>query len=255
MAGDEALNLPACTHGHLLGGRVVFDQPAEGYRAPVDGLLLAAFAGRASRAAADLGAGAGMVTLALLARDASPHVLAVERDDVLTAFLIRNAAANGFTARVTVACGDVEAIARGRRGSVDLVVANPPYWSTAQVTPAAHPRTRSARAADGDGALAPFLRAARLLLGRGGRACFVWPAADLEHLLDACGAVGLRPKRARFVHPQPARAAHRVLVELKPGRGGGLHIEPPLFLADDTGGATPEARAITGRAATAPSLD
>jgi tRNA1(Val) A37 N6-methylase TrmN6 len=248
VAATEATLLDASTPGRLLGGRVVFEQPARGYRAPVDGLLLAAFAGRAGRVAVDLGAGAGMVTLALLARAAVPHLVAIERDGVLVECLRRNADANGFSARVTIAHGDVEAIARGRRGSADLVVANPPYWSTPRATPASHPRTRSARSAEGEGALGAFVRAARVLLGRGGRACFVWPASDLEHLLAVGAAAGLHAKRARFVHPLPARPAHRVLVELKAARAGGLQFEGPLYLCDGAGRPSPEAAAITGRA-------
>ncbi|HEY2516385.1 MAG TPA: hypothetical protein VGI39_36190, partial [Polyangiaceae bacterium] len=58
------------TNDTLFGGRVQLAQPGrgEGYRVNVDAILLADFARRAprARAAVDLGAGVGAVSLALL---------------------------------------------------------------------------------------------------------------------------------------------------------------------------------------------
>ena len=54
-----------------------------------------------------------------------------------------------------------------------------------------------------------------LLLGRGGKACFVWPSGDLTDFLAVAASNGLHAKRLRFVHASPGRAAHRVLAELK----------------------------------------
>lgn len=246
MLSADAPPLPATTDDHLLGGRLAFEQPAEGYRAPVDGLLLAAFAGRATHDAVDLGAGAGMVTLALLAREGAPRVIAVERDAATAEILRRNLERNGFAARAAVHVGDVEALAQRRRGSAALVLANPPYYRTATATPARHPRAAAARS--GDDPLGAFLRAARTLLRRGGRACFIWPAQDLETFLASCATVGLHAKRLRFVHPLPDRAAARVLAELKPGRPGGCVIEAPLLLQNRAGALTAEAARITGSA-------
>lgn len=249
MAGDPTLTTLSATHDRLLGGQLSFEQPVEGYRASVDGLLLAAFAGRASRLAVDLGAGTGMVTLALLARQAAPRVVAVERDEIMVALLKRNADANGFADRITVAHSDVVAFARAHRGSADLVVANPPFWSDKRATASVRPRVWSARASPGGGALLAFVQAARSLLGRGGRACFIWPAEDLEQLLAVAANAGLHAKRARFVHTLPSRPARRVLVEFKPGRPGGLQIQPPLLLFERPGVVSAEAEAITGRGA------
>lgn len=244
-AVDACESLPTSVD-RLFRGRLVFEQPAAGYRAAIDGLLLAAFAGRAQRAAVDLGAGAGMVSLALLAREAAPLLVAVERDEAVAALLRRNIEANGLASRATVVVSDVEACAQARRGSADLVVANPPFWSEAHATPAQSAGARAARVGPGsDGALPAFVRAARALLARGGRACFVWPAADLAALLDAARASGLHAKRMRFVHPLPDRAASRVLTELKAGRAGGLLVEPPLMLCDRPGEPSPEAAAIS----------
>jgi tRNA1(Val) A37 N6-methylase TrmN6 len=73
----------------------------------------------------------------------------------------------------------------------------------------------------------------------------IWPAADLEALLARASRAGLHAKRARFVHPLPDRAAHRVLVELKPGRPGGMAIAPALVLAERPGVPSAECVRIT----------
>jgi tRNA1(Val) A37 N6-methylase TrmN6 len=184
-----------------------------------------------------------MVTLSLCAHDATVRVVAIEHDAVMADFLARNVAANGFAERVTVVVADIETAARGRRGSADLVVANPPFWSRDASSEASHPRADAARR--DDDAPGAFLRAARNLLGRGGRACFVWPASDLEPFLARAASQGLHAKRARFVHPMPGRDAHRVLVELKPGRAGGLRVEPALTLMDEPGVPSAESHAVT----------
>ena len=49
----------ATTHGTLLGGKVAFEQPAAGYRAAIDPVLLAAAVVAARGAALELGAGTG----------------------------------------------------------------------------------------------------------------------------------------------------------------------------------------------------
>ncbi len=236
MAVSDSLSDLTVTHDTLFAGVVRFTQPADGYRAPVDGLLLAAFAGGASRLAVDLGAGAGMVSLALLHRTRTPQVIAVERDPALAACLTRNLADNGLASRATPLVIDVLAAARSRRGSADLVVANPPFYTDATHTPARHERAHAARAGGHDrDPLADFVGAARALLGRGGRACFVWPANDLQRLLDRAAAVGLAARRVRAFHPTPDAPARRMLVECRPGRPGGLTIEPPLLQFDRDG--------------------
>ncbi|MEI8257019.1 MAG: methyltransferase [Deltaproteobacteria bacterium] len=236
MAVSDSLSAVPVTHDTLFAGVVRFTQPADGYRAPVDGLLLAAFAGGAIRLAVDLGAGAGMVSLAMLHRTQTPHIIAVESDPALSACLVKNLADNDLTERGTALEIDVLAAARSRRGSADLVVANPPFYRDATHTPARHERAHAARAGKHDrDPLVDFVGAARALLGRGGRACFVWPANDLERFLARASSAGLAARRLRAFHPTPDAPARRVLLECRPGHPGGLTIEPPLIQFDRDG--------------------
>jgi tRNA1Val (adenine37-N6)-methyltransferase len=228
----------------LLGGRLALWQPArgQGYRTNADALLLAAFAAPAGGGlVVDLGAGVGAVALALALGAPRARVLLVELDEDACALARANVRENGLEARAEVATGDVLAVARRRAGEAALVVCNPPYVAPGRGRAPAAPRARARM-----GELGPFVRAARALLGRRGRACFVFPATDALALLAELRAGGLEPKRLRSVHPRVDAPARVVLVEARPAKPGGLVVEPPL-VERDQGGPTAELLAILGR--------
>jgi tRNA1Val (adenine37-N6)-methyltransferase len=56
----------------------------------------------------------------------------------------------------------------------------------------------------------------------------------------------LEPKRIRFVHPLPGKAATMVLLEARKGGGVEASIEPPLFLYKAPNIYSDEARALMG---------
>jgi tRNA1Val (adenine37-N6)-methyltransferase len=216
----------------LFGGRVALRQPARGngYRANVDALLLAAFAlrGRRAKLAFDLGAGAGAVALCLLFFDAAEKVVLVESDEDAAEAARANLVSNGWGARGKVIQTDVAELARA---SADLVVCNPPYVAPGRGRPAKG--SANARARSGD--LCEFTRAARLVLGKRARACFVYPARELGALWAALEASGLVPKRLRAVHADAVSPARVVLVEACAAKPGGLFIEPPLIEREGEG--------------------
>jgi tRNA1Val (adenine37-N6)-methyltransferase len=210
----------------LFGGALTIHQPArgEGYRVNVDAVLLAWFAGqeRRARAAVDLGAGVGAVGLSLLHRDRAERVVFVEKDRALSDLSRENLSANGWGARGEVRCADVASSGAVVTGAADLVVCNPPYVAPGR---GREPLvSKEARV----GSLDHFVRAARLALGPRGRACFVYPAAELVTLTGALRDAGLEPKRLCFVHASEERPARVALVLAMPGKRGGLVVSPPL---------------------------
>jgi tRNA1Val (adenine37-N6)-methyltransferase len=223
---DQYAVTPLFTDDALFGGRVALRQAARGsgYRANVDALLLAAFAGKGRRAktACDLGAGAGAVGLCLLSLDAAEHVVFVDVDEASCEAARNNLETNGWDERGEVLQADV---ARLSHAAVDLVVCNPPYVAPGRGR--VPKRLATARARSGE--LAPFARATRRLLGRRARACFVYPAQELGALWLALTGAGLIPKRLRAVHTEANAPARVVLVEAGPGKPGGLSVEPPLI--------------------------
>lgn len=130
----------------------------------------------------DLCAGSGSIAVAVahVLRDA--HVWAVELDSVAVGLARENVARNGV--RVVVKKGDASTALGELDGTVDVVVANPPY-----IPPDGVPREVEVREWDPPGALygggedgletpAGVVRAARRLLREGGT--FVMEHADLQ---------------------------------------------------------------------------
>ncbi len=231
------------THDTLLGGRVALAQPSRGYRVNVDAVLLAAFAARAcgttsaappraARALVDLGAGVGAVALCALAFRAAERAVLVEVDPRYASLAEENVRANGADAEVITS--DVLEAAEGLRGAAELVVCNPPYVAPGRGRPAAAERARAR-----SGPLDVFLDAARVVLGKRGRACFVYPAIEATTLLASLRARGLEPKRLACVHGSPEAAARVVLVEALPGKPGGLVVAPPIVETLGAGRANP----------------
>jgi len=156
----------------------------------------------------------------MIARGYAKQALMVDVDETACELAVANVMHNG--ADVDVMCGDVLDVARKNRGVAAMVVCNPPYFEpgTARVSKSSE-RARS-------GELARFIRAARELLGKRGRACFVYPASDLARLVETLRGIGLEPKRLRLVHASASAPARVVLVEARAAKLGGLAIGAPL---------------------------
>src|SRR5277367_7136876 len=86
--GDEGMEL---TEGHLLGGRVRYAQPRDGFRSGIEPVLLAAAVpARAGERVLEVGSGAGAALLCLAARVSGVVGLGLERDAALAALAADN---------------------------------------------------------------------------------------------------------------------------------------------------------------------
>src|SRR5260221_5182966 len=140
-ASDEL----AVTADALLGGRVRFTQPAEGYRAAIDPVLLAAVVPEdLSGTLVDLGCGAGAASLCVAARVPLVRVTGIERDGALAALAAENARANGFADRITIVSGDIRDDGGLVPGSFDWAIANPPFLEAARADASPEPRRHAA---------------------------------------------------------------------------------------------------------------
>jgi tRNA1(Val) A37 N6-methylase TrmN6 len=91
------------TEDSLLGGRLRFNQPAEGYRVAIDSVLLAAaLPARAGDLVLDVGAGSGAAALCLAARVEGCRVVGLELRRPLARLANDNARLNGLEDRVSV---------------------------------------------------------------------------------------------------------------------------------------------------------
>lgn len=202
----------------LMDGAVVLEQPApgEGYRFNVDAVLLAQFAVRGRDGVEhliDLGAGVGPVALCVARLTRLTRATLIEMDPASCELARGNVARAGL--RADVIEGDVTSV----EGNADLIVCNPPY--SAPHAGRASPVQGRDRARRGD--VQPFLKACSRVLGAGAGACFCYPVVSMVGLLKSAEAVGLKARRAAFVHPAIERPARIVLVEF--GRSGGFELE------------------------------
>jgi tRNA1(Val) A37 N6-methylase TrmN6 len=224
----------------LLGGRVSYLQPRQGYRTGIEPVLLAAFIpARPGDRVVEAGTGAGAGLLCLATRVAGLHGTGLERDPSMADLATRNLAANGL-ADIRVLTQDVEV---WRSEPVfDHAFANPPWHSQAGTQSALAAR-RQAKFAGEDllhrwtGTLAAALRPR-------GTLSLILPATALAQgvaaLLQAdCAEMLVFPlwKRA-------GEAARLVLLRGLRHGGGGCQINAGLVLHGEAGGYTPEARKI-----------
>jgi FkbM family methyltransferase len=235
------------TDDAFLGGALRILQPRDGYRAGVDAVLLAASApleaGQRQRVL-DVGAGVGVVGLAVARRVADAEVVLVERDARLAELARSNVERNALSERVRVVEADVEQ-ALGRQPalaamaeSFDHVLANPPFHTQGSGTPAADATKAAANAMAGD-SLAGWARFLAAMARPSGRVAVIHKAEALAALLAACegrfGALKVLP-----IHPRRDAAAIRVIVHGIKGSRAPLGILPQLTLHGDENGFRPE---------------
>jgi tRNA1Val (adenine37-N6)-methyltransferase len=193
-----------------------------------------------------VGAGVGLVSLALALRLPRAHFSAVELQPTLCELARRNTLTNRMAERVEVVEADLRQL-QGRlpRAAFDRVVSNPPFHRTGEgrVSPAAN---RAAARHELSCSLADVVATARHLLAPRGSVALIAPAERLAELCALLAAHALTLQRLRCVHPKPGTPAQRVLVQAVRGGRSPLCIQPPLFVRDSDGTYSIEARRILG---------
>ncbi len=197
------------TDGHLLGGRVRYVQPAQGFRSGVEPVLLAAaIPAREGDRVLEGGSGAGAGLLCLAARVSGITGFGIERDPSLAALAQLNAVANGWTS-LTFLSASVEVMPE--TGRFDHAFANPPFHIAAG-TPSPVRNRVEAKHADPD-LLAIWAKSLASYLRPRGTLTFIASAADVPACIEAfavaqCGSIALLP-----LWPRHGRAAKRALLQ------------------------------------------
>ena len=234
----------------FLGDRLAIRQPAKGYRAGLDAVLLAACVRPKCSPAMllDVGAGAGTVGLCAAARLPGLHAVLLEREAALAALANQNAVANGVSDRVRAVHASVSASAMELKAyalepdSFDCCAANPPFHDEVAGTPAAHPLKAASHAMPAD-ALEDWARFMARMTRAGGQALMIHKAEALPRMLDA-----FAPRFGRLrilpIYARPQTNAIRVIIEGVKGSRAPLEIRPGFVLHVEGNGFTPAASAI-----------
>ncbi|MGE3530005.1 MAG: tRNA1(Val) (adenine(37)-N6)-methyltransferase, partial [Methyloceanibacter sp.] len=233
----------------LLGGRISVIQPRGGHRAGSDAVFLAASVpARAGARALDIGAGAGVAGLCLLARVRGLDVTAVEIDETLAALAARNAAENGFAGQFRAIAADVTAPGKAlaasglKRESYHYLIANPPFYAERSVR-AAPDKARATAHVMREGGLAAWVRFFAAMAAPNGLLTVIHRPDCLPELLGLLegrfGAIAVFP-----LFSKPGEAATRIIVQGKKGSRAGLSLLPGLLLHDANGSYTEAAEAV-----------
>ena len=232
---------PAATLDGFLGGRLKIRQSAEGYRAGIDAVFVAAAVpARTGERVLELGSGAGVAGLCLAARVQNISVLGIEQNADLVALANDNARVNDLSARVSFVQGDALAYAPAQ--NFGHVFMNPPFNDEARGTPA--PRADKAKAlAAGQTALALWIARAIAMTEHGGSVTMILRADRRDEALtafaDGLGAIVVFP-----LWPQTGKPAKRVILQGRKGSRAPLVISPGLTLHAPPQKYTDEAEAI-----------
>lgn len=252
MSGPEIDPPKGCVRDEALRGRLALWQPEQGYRFSMDALLLADFARGADPGwqgeIVDLGAGCGVVGLALAAQLPGAQVTLVEIQARLASLCRANIRENDLEHRVKVVEADLRRLKGLVEGaSADRVVSNPPFRPTGTGRQSPDPEKAIANM-ELEVSLPVLVASAARLLRPRARFSVIYPAERAVEVCENMAHHGLRPVRMRPVYPMADRPARRVLVQSRKGVSDPLVLDPPLVIHEAADVYTAEAaRILNGR--------
>lgn len=226
--------MTAATHDRVYDGRVSIFQPAQGFRAGTDSLLLAAGLNAAdSGHALEIGCGAGGALLPAAYRLSDTRFTGLEIDSDMAALARQGAAENGFETRINIVDGDAGSIPADWQNQFDTVFSNPPFFEAGTIQ---SPGAGKQAAYLGSLTLKEWVNAMLFALRAKGTFLMVHRAADLARILAIIerqtGEITVQP-----VHAYPGADAKRVLVRARKGlRSGPMRLLEPLYLFQSKGG-------------------
>lgn len=248
----------AITRDAFLGGAVIACQPAKGYRAGLDAVLLAASVpepgfrvtgGHTTDSAhrpcrlLDVGAGVGVVGLCVAARLGTAEITLVEKSPELCALAATNISANPWSARLRIIEHDVLhsptlPVDGLDDNSFDVTVSNPPFYDASDHRQSPH-ALKAASHAMPDAGLDRWLRFMARKTRHGGMAIMIHRADQLPAVLAAFsprfGDMAILP-----LHPRAGEPACRVIIRGTKGSRAPLRMLPGICLHSLDNRFTPE---------------
>ena len=239
----------ATTQDAFLGGKVVLRQPALGYRAGQDPVLLAAAVAIApGQTFADLGCGAGPISLCLMARLRGHRLqaIALEQDPDLAALAAQNAQENRID-QLTLHQADLFS---QPPQPVDWALSNPPFFGQRTGRLPAQAQRQAGRHATQS--LSTWVKAVAAWVRPRGRLGLILHSAQIPEAMAALhpafGGITLLPLMGR----EGQASCERCLCLARQGSRSPFQLASPLTLRQADGSLSAAAQAILHEGAALP---
>lgn len=210
-----------------------------------DAILLASFvAPRKHCVIADFGCGSGILGLLIKCKEPSVRLMNIDIQNSSLETARLNMQKNEMETDVTYHCADFQDlhdIIPSHR--LDLIVCNPPYFSTGSGETSPEKARKVARS-ETNFSLDSLMHSAADSLRSGGQICLVHRPERMVELTSAMTRYHIEPKRIRFVQHSVLHKASLVLIEGRYDGNPGLKVEPVLILHEQDGTMTQEAKLI-----------
>lgn len=192
----------------------------------------------------DLCSGNGVIPL-LLSRRTKAGITGVEIQERLVSMASRNIELNKLDNQITMIHGDLKDMQPVLGHSqFDVVTCNPPYFKTPAATEHNQNEWLTIARHEVHCTLEDVVKACKLHVRPGGKVAMVHRPGRLIDILTLFRKYKLEPKRLRFVYPKQGREANTLLIEgVRDGKAG-LKLSPPLYIYNQDGTYTPEAKEI-----------
>ncbi|WOR13593.1 methyltransferase [Hyphomonas sp. FCG-A18] len=218
----------------FLSGRVQVVQPAKGFRAGTDSVLLAAALNAGARGEAlEIGCGAGGALLPAAWRVQGMQFTGLERDLPSAALAVEGVAINNLEDRVMIVEGDAGNLPAEWENRFDLVFSNPPFFEAGKIM---EPGQGKQDAYIETLSLKDWLSGMLFAVRPKGTIVMIHRAAELARILSVLerrsGDITVLPVRSA-----PGEEAKRVLVRARKGlRPGPLKLLAGVDLYQARGG-------------------
>lgn len=225
------------TNGHLLGGRLRYAQPRDGYRTGLEPVLLAAsIPAQPGQRVLEAGTGAAAALLCLAARVPGLRAVGVEIDPAMADLARRNLRDNAIDT-VEIITADITSSALG---PFDHVFANPPWHDPRSTASPVAGRRRAKQ--EGTADLERWIEALACMLAPGGSLTLILPATHRDRAtlaISRIGAVQVQP-----LLPKQDRPAKLLIIQAHKGCAQAEPDLAPIILHDATGAFTPEIQTV-----------
>lgn len=229
----------------FLGGRVSCFQPARGFRAGTDSVLLAsAIPARPGERLYELGAGSGVGLVCVAGRVGDVELFGAEIIAENADRANRNIAHNEARGKVEN-CDALSPSPAIREQQFDHVMMNPPFFDAHAHSPPSSVEKRHAHIAMAP--LSDWVRAAKARLRPGGSLTIIHLPEKLGDILGALEGVG--NIRILPIISKPGAEAGRIIVQGRSQSAGGLALLSPLALHDADGARSARSEEISREAA------